>query len=174
MKSLYSAPRTDTVSVLSRSVMSTLRYTMDYSLADRRPWDSPGKSTGVGNHFLLQGILPTWELNPGLLQCRRILCHLSHQGSPRLILCACYVAQSCPTLWNPVGCSPPGSSVHGILQARILERVAMPSSRGSSPPRDQTWVSCLTRFSSCQLYLNKWRESGGGGEKRMTKNWREK
>ena len=40
--------------------------------------------------------------------------------------------QSCPTLYDPVDCSPPGSSVHGILQARILEWVAMPSSRGSS------------------------------------------
>ena len=42
--------------------------------------------------------------------------------------------QLCPTLCNPMDCSPPGSSVHGILQARILEWVAMPSSRGSSQP----------------------------------------
>ena len=42
------------------------------------------------------------------------------------------VAQSCPTLCDPVDCSPPGSSLHGILQARILEWAAMPSSRGSS------------------------------------------
>ena len=48
--------------------------------------------------------------------------------------------QSCPTLCNPVDCSPPGSSVHEILQARILERVAMPSSRRSSWPRDWTCV----------------------------------
>ena len=44
----------------------------------------------------------------------------------------------CPALCDPMDCSPPGSSVHGILQARILEYVAMPSSRGSSRPRDQT------------------------------------
>ena len=44
---------------------------------------------------------------------------------------------------NPVDRSPPGSSVHGILQARILEWVAMPSSRGSSWPRDRTWGPCL-------------------------------
>ena len=49
--------------------------------------------------------------------------------------------ESCPTLW-PLNCSPPGSSVHGILQARILEWVAMPSSRGSSWLRDQTHISC--------------------------------
>ena len=52
------------------------------------------------------------------------------------------VAQSCPTLCNPVDCSPPGSSVPGILQARILKWVAIPFSRGSSWLRDWTWVSC--------------------------------
>ena len=52
------------------------------------------------------------------------------------------VAQSCLTLRDPKDCSLPGSSVHGILQARILEWVAMPSSRGSSRPRDRTQVSC--------------------------------
>ena len=46
------------------------------------PWNSPGKSTRVGNHSLLQGIVPTQELNPGLLHCRQIIYHLSHQGSP--------------------------------------------------------------------------------------------
>ena len=50
------------------------------------------------------------------------------------------VAQSCPTLCNPVDGSLPGSSVHGILQARVLEWVAISFSRGSSRPRDQTWV----------------------------------
>ena len=46
------------------------------------------------------------------------------------------VAQSCPTLCNPMDCSPPGSSAHGILQARILEWLAISFSRGSSLPRD--------------------------------------
>ena len=49
-----------------------------------RPWDSPGKNTGVGCHFLLQGIFPTQGSNPGLLHCRQTLYHLSHQGSPIL------------------------------------------------------------------------------------------
>ena len=53
------------------------------------------------------------------------------------------VAQSCLTLCNPMDCSPPGSSVHGILQARILEWAANPFSRGSSRPRDWTCVSCI-------------------------------
>ena len=52
--------------------------------------------------------------------------------------------QSCPTLCNLMDCSLPGSAVHGILQAKVLEWVAMPSSRGSSPPRDQTHVSCVS------------------------------
>ena len=52
----------------------------------------------------------------------------------------------CPTLCDPIDCILPGSSVHGILQARILEWVAMPSSKGSSQPRDWTrvsYVSCI-------------------------------
>ena len=52
--------------------------------------------------------------------------------------------QSHPTLCHPMDRSPAGFSVHGILQARILEWVAMPSSRRSSQPRDQTHVSCIS------------------------------
>ena len=52
------------------------------------------------------------------------------------------VPHSCPALCSPMGCSTPGSSVHGILQARILERVTIPFSRGSSWPRDWAQVSC--------------------------------
>ena len=52
--------------------------------------------------------------------------------------------QTCPTLCDPVHCTPPGSSVHGILQAIILEWVAVPSFRGSSWPRDQTCISCIS------------------------------
>ena len=51
------------------------------------------------------------------------------------------VAQWCPTLCDPVDCSLPGSSVHGILHS--LEWIAIPFSRGSSQTRDQTWVSCI-------------------------------
>ena len=52
--------------------------------------------------------------------------------------------QSCLTLCNPLECNPPGSSVHGILQARILEWIAIPSSKGSSQPRDWSQVSCIS------------------------------
>ena len=74
--------------------------------------------------------------------------------------CFCLVVKSCPTLWDSMDYSPPGSSVHGLLQARILEWVAIPFSRGFSRPRDQTrisWDSCTagrfftiwTRYVKC-------------------------
>ena len=59
-----------------------------------RPWDSPGKNTGVSCHFLLQ--------------CMKVKSESE-------------VAQLCPTLCDPMDCSPPGSSIHGIFQARVLE-----------------------------------------------------
>ena len=66
---------------------------------------------------------------------------LSHRH--QVISLCMLVAQSCPTLCNLMDCSPPGSSVHGILQARILEWIAILSSRGFSWPRDWTLVSCI-------------------------------
>ena len=57
----------------------------------------------------------------------------------------CARAQSCLTLCDPIGCILPESSVHGILQARILKWVAISSSRGSSQSRDRTHVSCIGR-----------------------------
>ena len=60
-------------------------------------------------------------------------------------------AQSCPTLWDPMDCSLPGSSVHGIFQARLLDWVATSYSRGSWP-RDQTWVSCISCIGRHILY----------------------
>ena len=66
-----------------------------------RPWDSPGKNTGVGCHFLLQ--------------CMKVKSESE-------------VTQLCLTLSNPMDCSLPGSSIHGIFQARVLEWVAIPFS----------------------------------------------
>ena len=73
------------------------------------------------------------------------------QDINRIPLCNVVHAKllQCPTLCNPVDCIPPGSSVHGILQARILEWFAMLSSKVSSRPRDQThvsYVSCIGRW----------------------------
>ena len=114
-----------------------------------RPWDFPGKSTGVGCHRLLplhypgsipgQGIkmwgpcsqLPLWDH-----QQQSALRQITYLPSKRS-----EVAQSCSTLGDPMDCSLPGSSVHGIFQARVLEWVAISFSRGSSRPRDRTWVS---------------------------------
>ena len=59
-------------------------------------WDSPGKNTGVGCQFLLQGIFPTQGLNPGFPHCRQILYQLSHRGSP-IALCILYIF--CFSLW---------------------------------------------------------------------------
>ena len=63
------------------------------------------------------------------------------------IICSlyvCSVAQSCLTLCDPVDCGPPGASVHGILQVKILEWVAIFSSRGASSPRESILVSCVS------------------------------
>ena len=88
--------------------------------------------TGVGILSLLQGIFATQESNWGVLHCRPILYQLSYQGSPKLYEDhESEVTQSCPTLCDPVDCSPPGSPVRGILQARVREWVAISFSRGS-------------------------------------------
>ena len=118
------------------------------------PWDSPGKNTGVGCHFLLQCI------------------KVKSQSE---------VVQSCLTLTDLMDCSLPGSSihgifqarelelgaiafsytVHGILQARILEWVAIPFSRGSSQPRDRTQSPALQMDSLPAAPQEKPKESPG-------------
>ena len=65
----------------------------------------------------------------------------------------CSIAQSCPTfICDPMDCNPPGSSVHGILQARILRWVAISFSMGSSQPRDQMCISCVSCIGRQVLY----------------------
>ena len=77
-------------------------------------------------------------------------------------VCVCVlVAQSCLTLCNPTDCSLPGFSVHGILQARILEWIAIPFSRGTSQPRNRTLVSCMagrffTIWAKVNLHFQSW------------------
>ena len=75
------------------------------------------------------------------------------QWDIRRCVCACAQSLSCVRLCDPMGCSPPGSFVHGILQARILEWVAMPSFRGSSYSRDPTHVSGISCIDKRILYL---------------------
>ena len=112
------------------------------------PWYSPGSQ---GCYFGYKGTrkqaeMPVlkkkrykikgymFNLRPGTLACLRAKSH-----------------KSCPTVRNPVDCSPPGSSVHGILQAGIVEWVAMSSSRGSSQPIGRTHVSCLQHWQAGSL-----------------------
>ena len=77
------------------------------------------------------------------------------------------VAQSCPTLCNPMDCSPPGSSTHGILQTRILEWVAISFSRGSSQHRDRTQVSFIVgrlfTLWGTRVHIRYFQSSVGGG-----------
>ena len=83
-----------------------------------RPWDSPGKNTGVGCHFLLQCMKEKSESE---------------------------VAQSCLTLSDPMDCSLPGSSVHGIFQARVLECVASAfSCQPTGKPQLYTYVTYIS------------------------------
>ena len=65
---------------------------------------------------------------------------------PVIRMICVFSRSACLTLWGPTDCSPPGSSVHGISQARILEWVAISSSRGSSWPRDRAPISCIARW----------------------------
>ena len=103
-------------------------------------WDFPGKSGGEGYHFLFQGTFLTEESNPGIMQADSLLTEL--WGKPQPYAWSEVKSLSCVQLFaTPMDCSPPGSSVHGIFQARILEWVAISFSRGSSQPRDQTRVS---------------------------------
>ena len=88
----------------------------------RRPLDSPGKNTGVGCHFLLQ--------------CMKVKSQRE-------------VAQSCPTLSNPMDCSPPDFSIHGIFKARVLEWGAIAFSREAL---ECPQMSCSTMFIGCHLH----------------------
>ena len=101
------------------------------------PWHFLGQNTGMGGHAFLQGIFPTQGSNPALLHCRQTLYRLSYLYLV-VISITCVHAQLCLTFCEPMNCSPPGSSLHRIHQARILEWVAICYSRGSSQPRDWT------------------------------------
>ena len=128
---------------------SEIRSVISDSLRPHRLYstcNSLGQNTGVGSLSLLQGIIPTegqtW------ISCIAVgfFYQLNHKGNPKNIEVGeneSEVAQSCPTLCNPMDCSLQGSSLHGILQARILEWIAYPFSRGSSDPGvDQGLLHC--------------------------------
>ena len=82
----------------------------------------------------------------GTIRIQCCFIHLCWLWETSVCCAVCLVTQSCLTLWDPMDCSLPGFSVHGILQARILEWVAISSSRGSSQQRDRTCISCVSEF----------------------------
>ena len=90
------------------------------------------------NNFLSLILSHSYGITNSNIHCASFYTFLSIHSH----VCAC--AQPCLTLCNPLGCSLPGSSIHGIFQARILEWVAMPSFRGSSWRRDWTHISCVS------------------------------
>ena len=100
------------------------------------PWNSQGKNTGLGSHSLLQWIFPIQGLNLGLLALQADSLSSELQGRSK-------VTQSCLTL-----CNPTDYTVHGILQATILEWVAVPFSRGSSHPEIEPRSPALQEDSS--------------------------
>ena len=113
-----------------------------------RPWDAPGKNTGVGCHFLLQ--------------CRKVKSESE-------------VAQSCLTLSDPMDCSPPGSSIHGIFRARVLEWGAIAFSEDiSSDLLILTVCQCSADLVKIQLCLNgKETEEGESGREKKRKRERD-
>ena len=96
-----------------------------------RPWDSPGKNTGVGCHFLLQ--------------CMKVKSESE-------------VAQSCPTLLDPMDCSLPASSVHGIFQARVLQwgTIAFSYSCSQVPPERKDLMSLSKNYPRQQEAYSAW------------------
>ena len=93
-------------------------------------------------------------------QSRKLGTHISQETKANdwNSVCVYLVTQSCLILCNLMECSLPGSSVMGILQARILEWIVIPSSRGSSQPRDQTQVSCIAvRFLTIWATREAWK-----------------
>ena len=87
-----------------------------------------------------------WE--SGISRCKLVYTEWTNNkfllhSTGSYIQCIALVVQSCPALWDPMDCSFVGSSVHGILQARVLEWIAIPFFKASFQPRDQTQVSCI-------------------------------
>ena len=131
MQSVYHAR------LYARAVRKTLQYTCQSNLATGKIqlFSSWGRKEGREGNIIMFDL-------PSGIACPRY-------GPPRklpneifLSVCVCVLrAQLCPTLCDPMDYSPPGSSVYGIPQAKILDRVAIPFSKGSPQPRDWTRVS---------------------------------
>ena len=95
----------------------------------RCPWDSPGKNTGMGCHFLLQWVKVKSESE---------------------------VAQSCPTLSDPMDCSPPGSSVHGFSRQEYWSGVPLPSNTPLFPLWNERLPQSVTYYMAIGAKMNEW------------------
>ena len=103
-----------------------------------RGFSQPRDQTQVS--LIAGGFFTIWATSEALYMCVCVCVCVCVWTWKKVTL---LLAQSCLTLWDPMNCSSPGSSVHGISQARILEWIASPFSRRSYQPRDQSWVSCI-------------------------------
>ena len=106
------------------------------------------------SHLLFQMCFLAWvnQHIPWYLLCSWAIDSEKAFCSVCLCVCVRSIAQSCPTLCNPLDCSLSGSSVHGIFQARILQWVAISYSRGSSWHKDQTCSPCVSCIGRRFLY----------------------
>ena len=127
-----------------------------------RPWDSPGKNTGVGSHRLFQGIFPTQESNPGLLHCRWILYHLTYQENPIILILGIIVYVAC---FYFLICG--GSEVKAST-SNVGDSGSMP---GSGNPLEKG----IATHSSILAWRIPWTEEPGGlqstGSQRVGHNW---
>ena len=131
---------------LENNSMEPLCLRSSRNRGEKNTWPQTAARSGA------QLVLPSHLQSPGQPLCHfykvqwSVTCVMSERGGrcvKETLLVCILVTQSCPTLCDPMDCSPPGFSVHGILQTGILEWVAISFSRGSSWPKHQTRVSCV-------------------------------
>ena len=137
--------------------VSTVPVQINWFLSSCPPSFPTSQNLSVAYLFLQNAFYAHYHLYPLVvslqLACPAVL--------PMFHLMRVLVSQLCPALCDTMDCSPPGISVHGILQARILEWVAIPFSRGASRSRDQTWVSHIAGsfFTICatrEAHVSSW------------------
>ena len=131
-----------------KSLSCVRLFTTPWTVAYQAPlsMDFPGKSTGVGCHCLLWLLRAEGNKMDALgIHWPIKISQVKRGNFQHLNVLLFPFAKLRPTFCNPMNCSPSGSSVHGVLQARILEWVALSFSRESSQIRDWTCVSCISR-----------------------------
>ena len=129
--------------------LSAMQETWVWSLGQEDPLEEE-----MATHSSILALKIPWTEEPGRLHIVHRVWRAGHEWTTEYvhIYTRVSISQSCLTLWDPLDCSLPGSSIHGIFQARILEWIAISFSRGSSRPSHRIWVSLVagTHFT---LYL---------------------